>query len=251
MSILLIDIGNTTADFRYCEENGSELFSLVRPATYSEEYTSDKKIIEIINQKGLKIDTVVYSSVVPNWNVLIRAIASALEAKLVNVRDFVFEHCELFEVDDVNRVGADFIANYFAATDKYNIENGIVVSMGTATTLLLIQNKKFVGTVIAPGLESSLNGLISNASLLKEFEYNKTSKLIGKNTVDAIDIGAFDGHWCLVKGLIDKLTKDFKVEKTVITGGNAIHFKQEMNENNFIYDEELIFFGLSHILTKK
>ncbi|AOG60776.1 type III pantothenate kinase [Spiroplasma helicoides] len=247
MSILMIDVGNTTVDFRIWDQAKNELSNLMRPKTKDDEYKSSSRIKNLLKENNVTVSEIIYVSVVPEWNDVIRALGQSIDVPIYNLRNVVDISNYQFALDDVNKLGADFLSNFIGALNTYNLENGLVLSLGTASTIFVVQDKKFIGTSISPGLETSLDGLINMASLLKNNTYNKSNKLVGKNTVDSINIGSFNGHFYMVTGLVDFFKKHFKVDKVIFTGGISNLFIKEIKELGYIFDEKLIFEGLIEV----
>ncbi|ARU91124.1 putative transcriptional regulator [Spiroplasma clarkii] len=244
MKILMIDVGNTTADFRVWDSQTKTITKLTRPLTNSVATDSPKQIVQLLKDQEIVINKILYVSVVPVWNDLIRELAVLLKVEVFNVRNLVDLESEIFAIDNSAKIGADFICNYFAARKMYNLENGVIVSMGTATTFLVVQDACIVGTIIAPGLTTALNGLISNAALLQNFHYEKSDKIIGKNTVDAINLGAYNAHLWMTTAVINNLRKNFKIGQVIYTGGNSLVFETEIANGLGKFNEQLIFEGI-------
>ncbi|WP_339020679.1 type III pantothenate kinase [Spiroplasma endosymbiont of Atherix ibis] len=240
MKILLIDIGNTTADFRIWDNQANKLTKIIRPLTKDVEWRRSKTLINYFKHNIISFEKIVYVSVVPKWNDILREFASSIGVDIFSLRNDLEINKNDFEIDDINKLGADFISNFYGAIKCYDIKNGVIVSMGTASTIAIIENKKFKGAIICPGLKNSLNCLISSAVLLKDNTYNKSNKKYGTNTVDAINIGAYNAHYTMLSSTVKKLGFNF----AIFTGGNSIDFKDEIINDNFIFDEELIFKGL-------
>ncbi|WP_338984850.1 type III pantothenate kinase [Spiroplasma endosymbiont of Diplazon laetatorius] len=240
MKILLVDIGNTTADFRIWSKEDNTLTKIIRPETKDNQWRRSTVLSKHFKDNKIDFDKISYVSVVPEWNDIMRAFASNMNVEITNLRsDFNIEK-DLFKVDDINKLGADFISNYYGVRDNYDIENGAIVSMGTASTIAIIENREFKGAIICPGLKNALNCLISSAVLLQNNSYEKSDKKYGTNTVDAINIGSFNAHYTMLSSMIRKLGFD----SAVFTGGNSIDFKEDIKNDGFIFDEELIFKGL-------
>ena len=90
---------------------------------------------------------------------------------------------------DKNQVGSDRVANAISAIDNKN--NFIIIDFGTATTFDVITKNIYHGGIIAPGVNLSLNTLISKASLIPKINLKKVKKVIGKNTKSAVRSGFF------------------------------------------------------------
>lgn len=250
MNILMIDVGNTTADFRVWCEQEQTITNFIRPLTNEVKYKSPDLIIELLQAKHIEISKIFYVSVVPEWNDVIRALGELLKVEVFNIRNIVDLTSKDFCVDDSTKIGADFICNFYAAKKLYHLENGIIISMGTATTFLLVQNSVVVGTIIAPGLMTALNGLISNAALLRANQYSVSKKLIGTNTVDAINLGGYNAHFLMTKAVVRELAKNYKIGQVIYTGGNSLLFEQAITSELYKFNEKLIFEGIVDIFKK-
>ncbi|AGR41578.1 type III pantothenate kinase [Spiroplasma taiwanense] len=238
MKILLIDVGNTTIDFRIWDKEKNSIEKIIRPLTNDPTFKRSNALKNYFFENNIKFNEIVYVSVVPEWNDILRAFAASMKVTIYNIRqDFIINN-SLFKLDNISSLGADFIANFYAVLP--NNSKLAVISMGTASTITLIEDNYLLGTIICPGIGSSLKGLISNAALLADFEYEKSDKEIGKNTVDSINIGTYNSHYLMLKAIV----RELKVNNVIFTGGYSNLFKEEIKRDNFIFKEDLIFRGL-------
>lgn len=124
--------------------------------------------------------------------------------------------------DNPREVGADRIVNAVAAYERYR-DVTIVVDFGTATTFDYVTAAgEYLGGAIVPGVGISLDALFHKTAKLYRVEMVKPPKVIGRNTVHAIQSGIFFGYTALVDGMIDRIQKENKVKARVIaTGGFA------------------------------
>ncbi len=124
--------------------------------------------------------------------------------------------------DNPKEVGADRIANAVAAYERFH-DVAIVVDFGTATTFDYISKKgEYIGGVIVPGLGISLDALFLKTAKLYRVELVKPPRVVGKNTVHAIQSGAIYGYVALVDGLVERIQQENGVRARVIaTGGHA------------------------------
>ncbi|MBI3801530.1 MAG: type III pantothenate kinase [Deltaproteobacteria bacterium] len=124
--------------------------------------------------------------------------------------------------DNPREVGADRIVNAVAAYERYR-DVTIVVDFGTATTFDFITAAgEYLGGAIVPGVGISLDALYNKTAKLYRVELVKPPKVIGRNTVHAIQSGIFFGYTALVDGMIERIQKEHKVNARVIaTGGFA------------------------------
>ncbi len=124
--------------------------------------------------------------------------------------------------DNPKEVGADRIANAVAAYARYR-DVVIVVDFGTATTFDYVSKKgEYVGGAIVPGLGISLDALFSKTAKLYRVELVKPPRVVGRNTVHAIQAGVIYGYVALVDGLVERIQHENGVRARVIaTGGFA------------------------------
>ncbi len=124
---------------------------------------------------------------------------------------------------DVPReVGADRIVNAVAAYERYH-DATIVVDFGTATTFdYVTANGEYLGGAIVPGVGISLEALYNKTAKLYRVELVKPPKVVGRNTVHAIQSGICYGYTALVDGMVDRIRKENARQARVIaTGGFA------------------------------
>jgi type III pantothenate kinase len=124
--------------------------------------------------------------------------------------------------DNPEEVGADRIVNSVAAYERYK-KSMIVVDFGTATTFDYVSSRgEWRGGVIAPGIGISSEALFERTSMLPRVEILRPQKVIGKNTVQAIQSGIFFGYVGLVDGIVRRMKEEVKSNpKVLATGGLA------------------------------
>jgi type III pantothenate kinase len=95
------------------------------------------------------------------------------------------------------------------------------VDFGTATTFDCISPKgEYLGGVIVPGVQVSLDGLLSHAAKLKRIEIAEPPRVLGRNTTHALQSGIVFGHAALVDGMVERLEAELGFKSQVIaTGG--------------------------------
>ena len=147
-------------------------------------------------------------------------------------------------------VGADLICASVAA-DAFYGRPAIIIDMGTATKLTVINNKgAFIGTSIAPGVMLGLNALASGTAQLPLVSLEAPPSVIGKNTADCMKSGIIFGNAAMLDGMISRIKDELSEEAVVVaTGGYAPTVLTHCREN-IIYDENLILKGLYRIYKK-
>jgi type III pantothenate kinase len=121
-------------------------------------------------------------------------------------------------------IGADRLANAAAVAELYGVP-AIVVDFGTAVTFDIVSAKrKYIGGVIAPGLESMTNFLYQRTALLPKLSLKEPRHAVGKSTVEAMRAGAIYGYRGLVREIIDRIKEqEFRGKRVrvIATGGYA------------------------------
>jgi len=142
-----------------------------------------------------------------------------------------------------NQLGADRIANTFAAIHKYG-NNSLVIDFGTATTFDVIRNKIYEGGAITPGINISHDALVKNASQLNKISIKPTNIIIGKDTRKSMEGGFYWSYVNLINGNINKIILEKKFRpKIILTGGLANIFKKEIKYLTY-YEPNLTLEGL-------
>ena len=123
--------------------------------------------------------------------------------------------------DNPKEVGADRIADAVAAFERYGGPT-IVIDFGTATTFEVVSERgEYLGGVIIPGIEISLEALFARAALLPRVELIEPRSVLAKNTVESIQSGVIYGFAAQVDGLCRRLEDELGPCQVVATGGLA------------------------------
>jgi type III pantothenate kinase len=124
--------------------------------------------------------------------------------------------------DDPREVGPDRIANAVAAADRYGAPC-IVVDFGTSTNFDVVSaDGEYVGGVLAPGIEVSMDALFERAARLRKIDFVEPATVIGKTTVAALQSGVVYGFAGQVDGIVDRIRAELGVDsRAVATGGLA------------------------------
>jgi type III pantothenate kinase len=226
--LLAVDIGNTNVTLGLVEDG---LMAATRRAATAHAATPDELEILLRDLLALDehtfddVDGIALASVVP-------ALTAALETVATRTRTpLVVAHAGTVPVairlDRPDQVGADRIVNALAAIRLHGTP-AIVVDLGTATTLDCVGGDgAFVGGAIAAGLELGMAALASHTAQLPRVELRTPDRVIGRDTVGAIQAGAIIGHQVLVAGLIARARAELADAAgvapdevaTILTGG--------------------------------
>jgi len=148
------------------------------------------------------------------------------------------------KVDRPQAVGADRLVNAVAAHARYQGPL-IVVDFGTATTFDVVgANGDYEGGIIAPGVNLSVEALHQAAAMLPRVAVERSERVIGKDTVPAMQSGIYWGYVSLVEGLVARIMAEYGKPMTVIaTGGLAPLFQRQISAIEQV-DPDLTISGL-------
>ncbi|MDG1867444.1 MAG: type III pantothenate kinase [Yoonia sp.] len=228
--LLAIDCGNTNTVFSIWD--GTEFIATWRTATdwkrTADQYYVWLSTLMTINEVDAQIDKVIVSSTVPRVVFNLRVLSD----RYFNCRPLVVGKSECAlpvepRVDAGTAVGADRLVNSAGAYDKFG-GNLIVVDFGTATTFDVVDTDgAYVGGVIAPGVNLSLEALHNAAAALPHVDISKPQSVVGTNTVACMQSGVFWGYVGLVREICAQIKAERDVPMQVIsTGGLAPLFGQ-------------------------
>jgi len=182
-----------------------------------------------------KIDMVVVCSVVPNKNPAVRAVAKRTRILWLTPRVKLGVG---IDYPNPERIGADRLANAAAVAALYGCP-AIVVDFGTAVTFDIVSaNRKYIGGVIAPGLESMTNFLYQRTALLPKLSMKEPRSAVGRSTMEAMRAGAVIGYRGLVREIIGKIKAErFARQKAhvIATGGYAELIAAQLGEIDSVH----------------
>jgi type III pantothenate kinase len=228
--LMAIDVGNTQIVVGLFDDDGpvgsGDLAHHWRVATHPS-YTADEfalQLSQLLALGGLGFSAVtgtVIACVVPPLQVALRQmVARWLPVPLVMVEPGIRTGMPVL-VDNPKEVGADRVADAIAAFERYGGPT-IVVDFGTATNFEVVSAKgEYLGGVLFPGVEISLNGLTSRAALLPRVDMVPPRSVLGKNTVEQLQAGIFYGFGAVVEGVCARLKEVVGPATVVATGGLA------------------------------
>ncbi|HTZ06075.1 MAG TPA: type III pantothenate kinase [Gaiellaceae bacterium] len=218
--LLAVDVGNTQTVFGLYE--GAELGERWRIATEAHR-TGDELGALLADFLDLSaIDGICLSSTVPR---LIREYEHLAErwakAPLLVLGPGVKTGIAI-HYDDPREVGPDRIANSIAAKERFGAPV-IVVDFGTSTNFDIVDSAgDYVGGVLAPGIEVSMDALFARAARLVKVDYLEPPAVIGKTTASALQSGLVYGFAGQVDGIVDAIRGELGTDApTVATGGLA------------------------------
>jgi type III pantothenate kinase len=226
--LLAIEQGNTNTLFAV--HDGADWTAQWRAATESTR-TADEYAVwlsQLLVMAGLALgafDSCIISSVVPQSIFNLRNLAR----RYLHVEPLVIgENAELgipVRIDKPSEAGADRLVNAIGAHVAYDGAL-IVIDSGTATTFDVIgSDGGFEGGLIAPGINLSMEALHAAAAKLPRVAIQRPQRVVGTDTVSAMQSGVFWGYIALIEGLIERIKAEREEPLTVVaTGGVASLF---------------------------
>ena len=227
--LLAIDCGNTNTVFSIWD--GERFLATWRTAT-EHQRTADQYYVWLrtlmqIHGLDVAIDEVIVSSTVPRVVFNLRVLCD----RYFGTRPLVVGRpdCRLpvaVRVDEGTQVGPDRLVNTVAAHHLHG-GDAIVVDFGTATTFDVVDHDgAYVGGVIAPGVNLSLEALHQAAAALPHVDITKPQRVVGTNTVACMQSGIFWGYVGLIREICERIRAERERPMTVIsTGGLAPLFQ--------------------------
>ncbi|KIN64708.1 Type III pantothenate kinase [Sulfitobacter noctilucicola] len=248
--LLAIDCGNTNTVFSIWD--GQEFIATWRTATEWQR-TADQYYVWLSTlMKFQKVEAditdVIISSTVPRVVFNLRVLAD----RYFNTRPMVVGKPECLlpvdvRVDEGTAVGPDRLVNTVAGYDLYGPDL-IVVDFGTATTFdVVAADGAYVGGVIAPGVNLSLEALHNAAAALPHVDITQPQRVVGTNTVTCMQSGVFWGYVGLVREICARIKAERERDMRVVaTGGLAPLFQQAADLFDE-YQDDLTMHGLTVI----
>ena len=226
--LLAIEQGNTNTLFAV--HDGEKWSAQWRAATESSR-TADEYAVwlsQLLAMAGLQLgvfDGCIISSVVPQSIFNLRNLAR----RYLHVEPLVIgENADLgidVRIDKPSEAGADRLVNAIGAHVAYPGDL-IVIDSGTATTFdVVAADGAFEGGVIAPGINLSMEALHTAAAKLPRVAIQKPQRVVGHDTVGAMQSGVFWGYIAMIEGLTQRIKGEWGKPMTVVaTGGVASLF---------------------------
>jgi len=239
--LLCIDTGNTNTVFSVWD---GQAFLATWRASTEHQRTADQYFVWLntlmrAEELDVTIDEVIIASTVPRVVFNLRLLCD----RYFNCRPLVIgkPDCQLPvspRVEPGTRVGPDRLANAVAAFDRHG-GDVVVVDFGTATNFdVVASDGAYVGGVIAPGVNLSLEALHQGAAALPHVDISRPENVIGTNTVTCIQSGVFWGYVGLIQGITERIRTEYGAEMKVVgTGGLAPLFAQGDVLFDFIEDD--------------
>ncbi|WP_374944809.1 type III pantothenate kinase [Sphingomonas sp.] len=231
--LLAIDAGNTNVVFAVLE--GRTIKARWRIAT-DPRRTADEyavwltQLLAIEGYERDQVGAVVIATVVPRALHNLQVLSSKyFKTEALIAGKAPLDWTMAIDVAEPQSLGADRAVNTIAAHELHDGDL-IVIDFGTATTLDLSDfSGAYKGGIIAPGINLSLDALVTAAAKLPRIaiEAPASTTVIGRNTVDQMHIGIFWGYLSMIEGLVARMKAEVgRPVKVIATGGLATLFER-------------------------
>jgi type III pantothenate kinase len=223
--LLAIDVGNTQTHVGMF--SGEELAGSFRLAT-DRDASADKLATLIASLLSLRamglsdVDAAIVSSVVPKLGHEYELLSEQYFEGAMQIVGPGLKTGMPIRIDNPHEVGADRVVNAVAAYDRFG---GACISVDFGTTInydVVSSKGEYLGGVIAPGVDISLEALSQRAERLFKIELVEPQQVIGKNTQAAVLAGVVYGFAGQVDAIVSRIREELGEEAvTVATGGLA------------------------------
>ena len=153
-------------------------------------------------------------------------------------------------MDNPGSLGADLVANAVAGIAEYPLPLAII-DMGTASTVSVVDEKKhYVGGMIFPGINISLDALTARASQLSGISIDAPRRIIGKNTIECMKSGVIYSNAAALDGIVERIGEELGKEPFVVATGGLAKKIVPYCKKKIVLDEDLLLKGLLIIYEK-
>lgn len=249
--LLAIDIGNTNIVFALAGNAQWRIRTDVHRT--ADEYAV--WLFALMREKGLQpknISAAIVSSVVPDVNFAIKSfVRQYLKQEPMMITGGEIDLGMPVNIDNPRELGADRLINAFAAWEAHK-QALIVIDFGTATTFDVVSGKgEYLGGVIAPGINLSLEALRAAAAKLHGVAIAHPSKVIGTSTTGAMQSGIYFGYAGLIEGIVTRIKEERGESMKVIATGGLAPLYAEATKVIDLVDPDLTICGLELIHARK
>jgi type III pantothenate kinase len=212
---LLIDVSNSYAKLAFASTE-----RVSKPARIPTSEVSSSAVAEFLRRR--QVNKIIVSSVVPAKNSAIMKAANN-KAQLLWL-DWKLKLGVTIDYPKPESIGADRLANAVAVAELYGWP-AIAIDFGTAVTFDVVSGeRRYIGGVIAPGLEAMTNFLYQRTALLPTLSLKEPRRAVGKSTIEAMRSGAVFGYRGLVREILAQIkAEQFPLKRVAVvaTGGYA------------------------------
>ena len=251
--ILAIDIGNTNIVLGCVDDDNTyfiERLSTIKTQMELEYAIDIKMVLDIHGIDPAQLEGAIVGSVVPQiTNIVKEAAEKILKKKTLVVGPGVKTGLNIL-MDNPAQLGSDLVADAVAGIAEYEPPL-LIFDLGTAPTVSVVDAKKnYIGGMIYPGVNVSLNALTANASQLQGIGLAPPKRMIGKNTIECMKSGVLYSSAASLDGIIDRMEAELGQPVTAIATGGLAKKIVPYCKRKFILDDDLLLKGLQIIYKK-
>jgi type III pantothenate kinase len=245
--LLAIDVGNT--NIVYGLFDGPKLAHTFRVES-ARGRTADEygvTLLSLLASRGVlpeRVEAAILACVVPSLTEpMVRLVQRLFGQQAMIVGPGVRTGMAIL-IENPREVGADRIADAVAGYEK--VKGGVVVvDFGTSTNFDVVTPKgEYLGGVLAPGLQISADALFARAAKLPRVEIAKPPRVVGRNTVSAMQSGIVYGYVGLVDGIVERILAELGYPCSVIATGGLASLIAPLSKTIQEIDAELTLTGL-------
>lgn len=248
--LLVLDIGNTNIVTGLFKEKKLHRHFRMQTNTQSSADEYGMIINSFLTYNKLSfasISGVIISSVVPPLVLTFQRMCKRYLGLVPLIVDSTLDTGLDIAIDHTSGLGADRIVNAVAAMHKYGTPL-IIIDFGTATTYCYVdENRRYCGGAIAPGLMIATEALYKRAAKLPYIELVMPKKVIGRNTISAMQAGVLYGYVGQVEGIVNRMLKEVNTKAKIIATGGLANLIAKETDIIEIVDPFLTLNGLQYI----
>lgn len=248
--IIAIDIGNTNITIGGYKNKELKFVSRIftdRHLTEDQIFVNLNEFLQLYGINHHEISGAVIGSVVPSIthhieNAVIRL--CKVDPLIVNNESFANSQLTFPKHIDF---GADLLCGAIAAIKLFG-NPCIIIDLGTATTISVIDNyKQFIGGSIIPGLKISLDALTAKTALLSSISIDAPQNLISLDTSESMRSGIIYGTACMIDGITQRINENLGYKCEIILTGGFSSKVAPYCKSNVILCENLVLHGLKEV----
>jgi type III pantothenate kinase len=245
--LLVVDVGNTQTHIGTFD--GTELvehwrYATVRQSTADELGAALRSLLELRGLTFADVDASIVSSTVPQLRPEWTDMASRYLGHDMPVVGPGLKTGMPIRYDNPREIGPDRLVNAVAGFERLG-GPCVIVDFGTAVTHDIVSAEgEYLGGVIFPGVEISLEALSDRAAALPKIDLVEPRSLIGKSTVDAIRSGMIFGYAAMVDGIVGRLREQLGAATQAIATGGLAHVVVPFCDSLDVVDDLLTLTGL-------
>ena len=252
--LLAVDIGNTNIVFGCVDDNDEvvlfERISTNHNATAAEYAVLIRTILEMNRFDLSDIHDAIMSSVVPSvTNTVKEAIRKLFDVDVMIAGPGVKTGLNIL-IDNPAQLGSDQAVDAVAAINQYPVPL-IIIDMGTATTLSVVDSKKnYRGVLILTGMKVAADALTARTAQLPKVNFEVPPHVIGTNTIDCLKSGILYSNASALDGIIDRIEEEIGEKCTAVATGGLSELVVPLCKRKIILDNNLLIKGLAIIYRK-